>query len=88
MGMSPAQFALHFINKRKEEEEKNSQPAQSSWLCLAKAHQAAPPANFLQCDDRIESLSISGVPPPAPGRRRHYVCLQSCELNTLAGSEG
>ena len=74
--MRPAQFALHFINK------KPRQP--SFWRCLAKAHQALP-TNFLQRDDRIESLSISGVPPLAPGRCCHYACLQSWELNILAG---
>lgn len=52
----------------------------------AKAHQAL--QRFLQSDDRIESLRISGVPPLAPGSRCHYACLQSCELNALAGSAG
>lgn len=52
----------------------------------AKAHQAL--QHFLQSDDRIESLRISGEPPLAPGSRSHYACLQSCELNALAGSAG
>lgn len=79
-----AQHNLHFILLTK-----NSQP--SFWRCLPQSSpgsKCALPTNFLQCDDRIESLSISGVPPLAPRRCCHYVCLQSWELNTLAGSEG
>lgn len=77
-----AQFALHFINK------KTVSPASGGALPKLTRLRRAPPTNFLQCDDRIASLSISGVPPLAPRRCCHYACLQSWELNTLAGSEG
>lgn len=41
-----------------------------------------------RCDDRIECLGISGVPPLAPGRCCHYACLQSWELNASVEREG
>lgn len=79
-----ARHNLHFILLTKKQPARASGGASPRLTRL----QCAPPTNFLQCDDRIESLSISGVPPLAPGRCCHYACLQSWELNTLAGSEG
>lgn len=77
---------LHFILLTKKKKNIAS-PASGDALPKLTRFQCALPRNFLQCDDRIESLSISGVPPLAPGRCCHYACLQSWELNTLAGSE-
>lgn len=87
--ISPAQFAFHFINKKGKKNREKPAPLHGGALPkLSRLQRGALPTNFLQCDDRIESLSISGVPPLAPGRCCHYACLQSWRLNTLAGSEG
>lgn len=76
---------LHFILLTKKKKKKGKK--RGFWWGPSPKLTRPPLANFLQRDDRIESLSISGVPPPAPGRCCHYACLQSRELNTLAGSE-
>ena len=80
----PPQFALHFLLTKKQ----RAQLSAAAVPKLTRLRHVRCRQTLLHCDDRIESLSISGVPPPAPGRCCHYACLQSWELNTLAGSEG